>query len=75
MGRERMIMSQVSGESLGRGPPSEGPWLRAVKNSRASHSKVKAEIHFPWAECSLSQSTRAALGETHHRQSVGLLRR
>ena len=34
MGPERMVMSQVLGESLG-WAPSEGPWFRSGKNSRA----------------------------------------
>ena len=50
VGRERMVTSQVSGESLGR-PLSVGSWLLAGKNSRARHSKVKEglfrEIHTP----------------------------
>ena len=40
VGHERMVMSQVSGKSLGQ-PPSVGSWLHTGKNSRASHSKVK----------------------------------
>ena len=46
------------------GPPRECPWLCAGKNSRASHSKVKAaslrEIHIPQADGSLSQKVRVA---------------
>ena len=63
MGCERVVTSQVSGESLGR-PPSVGSWLRAGKNSRASHSKVKEglfrEIHTPQTECGPSQKARRA---------------
>ena len=47
-GHKRMIMSQVSGKSLG-WLPSLGSWLLAGKNSRTSHSKVEKglfrEIH------------------------------
>ena len=39
-----MVMSQVSGEFLG-WLPSEGPWLQAGGNSRASRSRVKACIY------------------------------
>ena len=39
VGHEKMLTSQISGKPLGR--PSVGSWLRAGKNSRASHSKVK----------------------------------
>ena len=39
-GHKRMIMSQVSGKSLG-WLPSLGSWLLAGKNSRTSHSKEK----------------------------------
>ena len=45
-----VLMSQVWGKFLG-WATKEGPWLRAGKNSRASHSKVKAgvlrERHIP----------------------------
>ena len=44
------------------GPPSEGPWLPAGKNSRAIHCNVKAvvfrEIHTLSAECGPSQKAR-----------------
>ena len=40
---ERMLTSQISGESLG-WPPRVGFWLRAGKNSRSNHSKVKAGL-------------------------------
>ena len=53
-------MSQVSPWD---GPPSEDPWLRTGRNSRASHNKLKAEIHIPWAECGLSQKARVAPAE------------
>ena len=63
MRRERMVTSQVSGESLGR-PPSVGSWLCAGKNSRASHSKVKEglfrEIHTPHTVCGPSRKVREA---------------
>jgi len=52
------------------GLPSEGPWLRAGKNSRASHSKVKTglirEIRTPQTDCGPFQKGRAA-------QSVGVV--
>ena len=40
VGCERMVTSQVLGESLG-WPPSVSSWLHAGKNSRVSHSTVK----------------------------------
>ena len=43
MGHERTVTSQVTSESLG-WPPSVGPWLLTGKNSRVSHSKVKADL-------------------------------
>ena len=49
-------------------PPSEDPWLCTGKNSKASHSKVKAglfrEIHTLGTECGPSQEVRVAL-EVH----------
>ena len=58
---ERMVMSQVSGESLGQ-PPSVGSWLRAEKNSSASHNKEKEglfrEIHTPQTQCGPPQKAR-----------------
>ena len=48
------------------GLPGEGPWLHTGKNSRVSHSKVKAdllrEIHTPWRECGPSQKARGGRG-------------
>ena len=38
VGYERMVTSQVSGESLG-WPPSVGSWLHTEKNSRVRHSE------------------------------------
>ena len=57
VGCERMVTSQVSGESLGR-PPSVGSWLHAGKNSRASQSKegLLREIHS--AECEPSHKAK-----------------
>ena len=44
-GSERIVMSQVSREFLGRDrPASEGPWLHTGKNLRASHSKVEVSL-------------------------------
>lgn len=42
MSCERMVMSQVSGESVEWA--LEGPWLHAGKNLRTSYRKMKAEI-------------------------------
>ena len=42
VGPERMVTSQVSGESLGE--TSKCSWLCTLKNLRASHSKVKADL-------------------------------
>ena len=65
MGWEKMVMSQVSGESLG-WLPNVGSWLHIEKNSRASYSKVKEhlfrEIHTLWIECGPSQKAREAPG-------------
>ena len=65
MGLERMVTSQVSGESLG-WLPSVGSWLHAGKNSRASHSKVKEglfrEKRTPQTECGPSWKAREAPG-------------
>ena len=50
-------------------PPSEDPRLCTEKNSKASHSKVKAglfrEIHTLGTECGPSQEARVALGGTY----------
>ena len=68
MGLERMVMSQVSGESLGR-PPSVGSWLRPGKNSRANHSKEKEglfrKIHTPQTEYGPSQKARGPKTDFH----------
>ena len=40
VGRERVVTSQVTAESLG-WPPSVGSWLRAGRNSRANRGQVK----------------------------------
>ena len=60
VGHEKMLTSQISGKPLGR--PSVGSWLRAGKNSRASHSKVKGglfrEQHTLQTECGPSQKAR-----------------
>ena len=65
MGQERMVISQVSGESQG-WPPSMGSWVCAGKNSRVSHSKEKEglfrEIHTLKTEYGTSQKAREAPG-------------
>ena len=65
VGREWMVTSQVSAESLG-WLPSVGSWLPAGKNSRVSYSKVKEglfrELHTPQTECGPSQKVREAPG-------------
>ena len=57
-----MVISQVSGESLGRATIREGPWLHAGKNSLASRSGVKAGLFCTlcrvWA---ISEDKRASL--------------
>ena len=65
VGPERMVTSWVSGELLG-WPLSVGSWLRAGKNSRLNHSKVKEglfrEKHTPQTECGPSQKARETPG-------------
>ena len=79
MMRERMVMSQVSREFLGRAP-SEGPWLGAGKHSRVSHSKGKAgllrEMHIPTGRVrSVSGGESGPGRNTLHRESVDCLGR
>ena len=65
MGWEKMVMSQVSGESLG-WLSNVGSWLHIEKNSSASHREVKEhlfrETHTPQTEHGPSQKAREAPG-------------
>ena len=57
-------MSQVLREFL-KWATEWGSWLYTRKNSRATHSEMKAKMHVLWAEFDLSQKARASLGETY----------
>ena len=71
MGHEKVVRSWVRPWDW---LSSGGLSLHAGKNSRASHSKVKADRHFTDRMQFISKGESSPGNNTLHRQSVGLLR-